>query len=110
MPIYEWDIETVDMQYGDIMDHDFHKSYKDCLEAIKLQTGEGKRFDIVLVRDTFSGKDHNLRGRNWAYIVDGKLPEDFENGYKVPVKFHKEVEHTNKLVNIKTHLDNWKHF
>jgi hypothetical protein len=36
-----------------------------------------------------------LVDRQWAYPEAGKLPEDFDRGAKVPVRFHREFEKHN---------------
>lgn len=81
---YEWAIETVD-EYEDITD----VSFWDELPKVKLAENER----LCLVRND-GNEDHGLSFRLWAYVVDGKLPENFENengyevGYKVPKKYH----------------------
>lgn len=81
MIYYEWDIETVD-EHGDIIDHDF-------IDAPRLPAKENER--LVLV---FNKGDDNegLLDRSWAYVIDGKLPEEFENGRRVPKRFHEQLE------------------
>ena len=41
-------------------------------------------------------KHEGLEDRQWAYIEDGKLPEEFDGGEKVPKRFHEEVERYTK--------------
>lgn len=81
---YEWDIETVDPETGDILDH---HHFDDCPG---IPEESDKR--LVLVRDAtgrFSGFD-----RTWAYVKeDGTLPEYFATAYgihetRVPKRFH----------------------
>jgi hypothetical protein len=84
---YEWDIESFDGE-GDITDHDHRgrlSEYKvdDLAAAIKGDAGTR----LVLVRDAVD------RDRGWAYVVNGKLPEDFLNANDeivapVPSRFH----------------------
>lgn len=87
---YEWDVETVENEYGDVVDHDQQPSYKSCIDTVNRFPCEvGHHYDIVLVRDVFASDD--LVDRSWAYMVNGKLPERFENGTQVPKRFHMEV-------------------
>lgn len=92
---YEWDIETVDGESGDILDH----SHRDRLhefggeeltQAINQDYDEKNQFTrLVLVRD-------DGLSRSWAYVtLDGKLPEKFLDAYditvaKVPKRFIEE--------------------
>ena len=47
--------------------------------------------DVGLVRDL--GDDlEGIVDRQWVYIEDGKLPERFEGGAKVPARFHKQLK------------------
>lgn len=85
---YEWDVETVD-EHDDIIDHFFQKDYAGVLEELAKDDCPGLIKRAVLVRD-------DDKGRSWAYLEDGELPEYFENAYgeeaaKVPAKFIREV-------------------
>jgi hypothetical protein len=97
---FEWDIETID-EHGDIQDHNFSDECPGIPEP-GIPEEEGLR--LVLVRDVFEWPsndlqrkcDPDLTERLWAYVVDGKLPEFFEDcgkktAVKVPVRFHKEL-------------------
>jgi hypothetical protein len=84
---YEWDIETYD-EHGDIIDHDHS-------DRCPGQPRVGK---LVLVRNVFEGEREyfedtaDLKDRAWAYVgIDGKLPATFDDGEKVPKRFHKEL-------------------
>ena len=66
---YEWVIETLD-QHGDITNVDHSDTFPG-------MPSPGKA--VALVRDSTS--------RTWAYVRDGKLPETFENGTRVPKRF-----------------------
>lgn len=93
MVIYEWDVELVEIE-GEggediIVDHDFYQSYKEAKVSASAKPEDGHRYDMVLVRD-------DDKGREWAYMKDGRLPEYFNDAYgnegtRVPKKFHKEV-------------------
>lgn len=74
---YEWDYEQ--FEADEIIDHD----HADKLTQFNRPLEPDER--LVLVRDD----DHNYRG--WAYVENGELPERFDNGFKVPKRFHKEL-------------------
>lgn len=87
---YEWDIETLDKN-GDIIDH----NHSDNCPGIPTEPG----FSLVLVKDTAvcerdTGKPIDLYNRTWAYVENGKLPKEFENGDTVPKRFHEELAKT----------------
>lgn len=93
--VYEWDVELVaavdtpDLEEGEVVEHLFQSSYRDCVKAAAGKAPEGLKYVSVLVRD-----DDDRRA--WAYIEDGVLPEVFTDAdgsdYKrVPKKFHDEV-------------------
>lgn len=98
---YEWDIEvvqdveTLDKESGEILEHMHQESYRQVLDFIhRNPPEEGTRYDVVLVRD-------DDEGRSWSYMgLDGKLDEFFYDAYlkktsKVPKRFHVEVERAN---------------
>ena len=78
---YEWDVETVD-EYGGVQEHDHSNKYP----SRKLNHDEL----IVLVRDLHSD-DEGLQDRQWAYVEDNLLPDEFDGGAKVPKRFHVEL-------------------
>jgi hypothetical protein len=91
--VYEWecesvaDIETEDLEEGDILDHAYGDSFADIQRwSQENPPPPGERHEIVLVRD-------DRYGRSWAYLKDGKLPERFagESSARVPKRFHNEV-------------------
>ncbi len=84
---YEWDIESLD-EYGDIIDH----RHSDVFPGIP--TGDNE--SLVLVRDTAEGisgepSSFDLKDRTRAYTVDGVLPQTFDDGTMVPMRFFKEM-------------------
>jgi len=84
---YEWVFEESD-EYGDIVDPLFGDTYKS-VSQYEPET-KGNRVDIALVR--FDGDEGNGEDcREYAYIKDGKLPVEFDDGYRVPKRFHAEV-------------------
>lgn len=86
---YEWVMEEIENREGDIIDPQFCDTLK---EALAIEPDEkALRVEIALVR--FEGNEFDgIRLREYAYLNDGKLPEEFEDGYKVPKRFHDEVK------------------
>lgn len=89
---YDWDIETIDTESEDILDHDHSDTLAPLLGREPL--GPDKR--LVLVRDRGNDLD-GLQCRSWAYVENGKLPAYFTNASgndiaKVPAKFHNELK------------------
>jgi len=93
--IHEWDIETVttsataEREAGEVIEHDHRDSYADCLQTITRTPDAGCHYEIVLVRD-------DDKGRSWAYVEHGKLPEYFLDAFgeetsKIPQRFHNEI-------------------
>lgn len=81
---YEWDIELWNDE--EIVDHDHRDrltefGMEELIQAINsdVVSAEGDYTRLVLVRD--SDKD----GRAWAYVEDGKMPEQFLDAYQRPV-------------------------
>lgn len=86
---YEWDVEEVDVN-EDIQHHNHTASYVEAKRIAETPDEIGMTSRIVLVRD-------DDKGRAWAYMEDGKLPEHFEDAHgveiaKVPKRFNAEVE------------------
>lgn len=95
---YEWDIEVTDA-HGDIVDHIFSDKCPDFAELNRTRISLMKKNEsaiLVLVRNIGEGYksdplSFHLIERSWAYVKDGKLPEQFDDGYVVPKRFHKEI-------------------
>lgn len=68
---YEWDIETIDIN-GDIVDHE----HFDKIPNRPLISDEER---LVLVRD------NHRKGRSWAYVENGVLPDQFKDAFDHPV-------------------------
>jgi len=84
---YEWDYESVD-EHGDIIDHNFFDEFPGLPAEPNVQ--------LVLVRNVARGYksdplSFDLEERSWAYVVDGKLPVEFDDGYPVPKRFFKHL-------------------
>lgn len=93
--VYEWDIETVDLDTGalhsadaDILDHCHADRLRDLPDP-----GHDQR--LVLVRDVIDGT--GVIDRSHAYVgTTGYLPDLFtygegEMGERVPQRFHDEI-------------------
>lgn len=85
---YEWAIETVD-EHDDIIDVD----HADTLAEARHRLDSNQRQQIALVRDTGSDLE-GLCDRQWAYLENGKLPEAFDGGAKIPKRFFDEIKRT----------------
>lgn len=91
--VYEWDFETFD-EDGDIINHD----HADALATYHKPSDITSDVNLVLVRDTGNAWD-GVTDRMWAYAEKTSsgtwmLPDTFDglpNGYRVPVKFHREL-------------------
>jgi len=97
--IYEWDWELFDTESDDILDHVHFDKMSD-YPSNPYSHEDGKSARLVLVRDE-GNEDDGVVDRMWAYVENGKLPEEFAyagagemrpNGVRVPKKFHKQLE------------------
>lgn len=89
---YEWVFEEYD-EYGDIIDPLFAYTLA---EALKNEPENINHIiGIALVRNEGDDID-GLQVREYAYIKNGQLPIEFDDGYKIPKKFHKEVKNNHK--------------
>jgi|TARA_R110000824_G_C14664366_1_gene618227 hypothetical protein len=79
--IYEWVIETID-EHGDIQDVDHADSFPSDVTPVEPWVS----VDVALRRED----DDSLW--SYAYVENGKLPEFFEHGQRVPKRFHREIE------------------
>jgi hypothetical protein len=81
---YEWDMETVDPESGDILDH----NHADKLVEFKeVAAGEA----LVLVRDVWE-EDGELSDRSHWYPFEDDKPVFFPSGVDVPKRFIKELD------------------
>lgn len=83
---YEWSIEL--LEEGDIVDSDFSETING-LPGNMLDLEPNHQ--VCLVKNIGS-ETETIVERGWAYIKDGVLPEDFDNGDRVPARFHREIE------------------
>ena len=94
---YEWDVETTSLPDsakggiapGDVLNHRHADSYLQATMFAGYPTEQDTEYRIVLVRD-------NSKGRSWAYLQHGALPQMFVDTYDnhtavVPKHFHNEV-------------------
>ena len=81
---YEWVVETI--EDDEIADVDHYDSYPGPIAGA----------DVGLVRDKISAHDDDVEDRQWAYVVDGVLPDTFDGGAKVPAKYKAEVQKWHK--------------
>lgn len=101
--VYEWDVEIVDTETKDVLDHYHNDKLKDAIADIKtLQIPSSQHFRLVLVRD--QGNDsEGLLDRQWCYLDDlPRSPEgmctEFDGGTKVPKRYLAEFEsHADEL-------------
>lgn len=82
---YEWVTEYVDA-HGDVLDTD---GYATLAEALRTAPqADGCQRTIVLVRDVIDIA--GVEDRQWAYPTAQGLPATFDQGTKVPARFHQE--------------------
>ena len=93
---YERDLETYDLEHGDVLDHNHADRLDEYRPENLIRPEKGQAVRMVLVRDVWD--DRGLRDRAWAYVEEGKLPMAFEDGlgeetrYRVPIKYRKELK------------------
>lgn len=84
---YEWVLEI--LEEGEVVD----VQHEDKLADLEIPS-DGE-WVIALVR-TSQLHDNHVSDKYWAYVVDGVLPEYFEDSsIKVPQKYRKEFQLTN---------------
>ena len=91
---YEWGRESV-IEHGDGIEdilETFHATrLRDVGNHEALMSYDGATTTrLVLIRDVFEG-DGALVDRQWAYLIVGVLPEEFDGGARVPQRFRKEL-------------------
>jgi hypothetical protein len=96
---YEWVIETIDIESGDIMECDYFES----LSQINWKNYSPMKsfmndttYQLALCKNIY----HDIRGlqdRQYAYMNEDELPESFEDGTAIPKRFKTELEN---------HIDN----
>ena len=84
---YEWDIEMIDGESGDVMDH-FHETKLMNLEGLIgfKPAHRDAYYQLVLIRDRLDGNEE-IAERKWSYVSATAIDE----GFKVPAKYRKEL-------------------
>lgn len=83
---YEWKVEHLTDDEEDIEDCTHYVTYAECLN------NKTEHSQICLVRNVGNEFD-GVKYRSHAYVIDGGiLPDVFDDGNKVPMKYIREVE------------------
>lgn len=96
---YEWAIEETDDVHGDKEDVHHADTYAEVLRAIAQPPAPGYHYEVALTRRRYCKIDpEQLIEVSYAYVDDGALPFEFEDGdmTRVPKKFHDEVAKATK--------------
>ena len=91
--IYEWRVNYRD-EHGDVYDIDFFDTYESALKRLQADADQGAA-DIELTK-TVGDEDEGIHYRDYATVIDGKLPEYFDEGDKVNKAHHAEVARAHK--------------
>ena len=83
--VYEWVVEEVDSD-GDIVETAAWDTLSDCRKQMAKVNEPGCHWELCLVRNQ-GNNDQGLQDRQWAYVVDGELPDEFDGGAIVPKKY-----------------------
>lgn len=87
---YEWVVEEID-ENDDVIDPMFSDTFKDAIvDANAIIVSPENNVFIGLVRYVFES-DGNLAVREYAYIKNGILPTEFDDGHRIPNRFHDEI-------------------
>jgi hypothetical protein len=87
---YEWDLELMSSDGVDIVEHDFSPTLKKLMT--KRFRDDGCYCVLVLVRQT-GNPDDGILDEQWAYLTeDGDLPDTFDHGAAIPVRYRREFE------------------
>ena len=86
----EWLVEVVDAD-GDIHDVSHYDVATEARAAMRCDAGDGMRYEWGLVRDRYRrGDPDDLVNRQWAYVEDGNLPAEFDEGATMPKRYRDE--------------------
>lgn len=87
---YEWTVECIG-EHGDIVDLDFYDDPDAMLEAVVKSLEVHTRVDFGLIK--YIGiEGEGVVERGYAYVTDGNLPTEFDNGHKVPAYLLKKMD------------------
>lgn len=78
MIIYEWLVEQVNKD-GDIVDTYHFSTPEEMIKELSNKLDDGLHYEYGIVRDKID-KFTSLEKREWAYIEDGVLPDEFDDG------------------------------
>jgi hypothetical protein len=93
--LYEWDVEWVNANSFEIIDHDHNWQLKRLSHYERigyvLDDGTDVFYRLVLIKDIF--RDHSIIDRSWCYVTDkGVLPKTTDKGDAIPKKYLVEFE------------------
>lgn len=90
--IYEWLVDELNGD-GDIVDTQYYDTFYQAVAAQWAALGScsnGNNYEVGLIRYVGNDVDGEV-DRQYAYTVCNELPEFFDGGAKVPVRFHCEI-------------------
>ena len=102
---YEWVIEEIivhghdehgiieDIEenfFGDKLTDYYLNEVRDAIEKRRI-SGEETKYTMLGIIYHLGNEDDGELDRDYAYVDEGKLPECFEFGRKIPQRFHKEL-------------------
>jgi hypothetical protein len=82
--VYEWCAEEI-AEWGDCLGLYFYKSRKEAEKHTEFYSMDCVKIAVCLIREVYDGDA--LEDRQWAYVVNEKMPQFFDGGAKVPKKF-----------------------
>lgn len=85
---YEWTAELLDSE-GEIEEVYFFDSYEELEEFRKDLSGP---FDIGLVKSKSNKSVDDTDSTAYAYVIDGMLETEFDDGSKVPMKYLNKIK------------------
>lgn len=86
---YEWIVEVVD-EDGDILDTTAWPTAREAVFHMADKLPDGHGYDFGLVRN--DGDDvEGLADRQWAYVRNGALPDEFDGGAAIPKRLREEL-------------------
>ncbi len=86
---YEWVVEWCD-KYEDIIDLDHADKFSQFTSSDFEVKYEGGKTDVALQRKVGCDAD-GMTEQAYAYVVDGKLPDEFDSGHKVPQQYKNQL-------------------